>query len=37
MDADTVRLILIIVGALVILALYLWERRRESEDERDDE
>lgn len=34
MDADTVRLILIIVGALVILALYLWERRRESEDER---
>lgn len=36
MDADTVRLILIVVGAFVILALYLWERRRESEDERDD-
>lgn len=36
MDANTVRLILIVVGALVILALYLWERRRESEDERDD-
>jgi cell division protein ZipA len=36
MDADTVRLILIVVGALVILALYLWERRRESQDEQDD-
>lgn len=37
MDADTVRLILIIIGALVILGLFLWERRRGSEDEAEDE
>lgn len=39
MDASTIRLILIVVGALLILALYLWERRREKrvEDEEDDE
>lgn len=29
MDATTVRLILIVVGALLILLLYLWERHRE--------
>jgi len=37
MDADTVRLILIIVGALVLLGLYLWERRRDSGEELDEE
>lgn len=37
MDADTVRLILIVVGAILILGLYFWERRRGSEDESDDE
>ena len=29
MDADTLRYILIVVGAILILALYLWERSRE--------
>lgn len=29
MDASTIRLILIVVGAFLILVLYLWERRRE--------
>lgn len=29
MDASTIRLILIVVGALLIVALYLWERHRE--------
>jgi cell division protein ZipA len=33
MDADTIRIILIIVGSLMILALYLWERGRAAEDE----
>jgi len=28
MDADTLRLILIVVGSLFLVALYLWERRR---------
>lgn len=28
MDADTLRLILIVLGALFLVALYLWERRR---------
>jgi hypothetical protein len=28
MDAETLRLILIVVGALFILGVYLWERRR---------
>jgi cell division protein ZipA len=37
MDANTVRLILIIVGALVLLGLFLWERSRSPGDERDDE
>lgn len=37
MDANTVRLILIIVGAIVLLGLYLWERSRGSGDEQDDE
>jgi cell division protein ZipA len=37
MDATTVRLILIIVGAAVILGLYLWERRRGSEAEEDED
>jgi cell division protein ZipA len=36
MDADIVRLILIVVGAAVILGLYFWERRRDSEGEQDD-
>ncbi|QGU31549.1 cell division protein ZipA [Thermochromatium tepidum] len=29
MDASTIRLILIVVGAILIVALYLWERHRE--------
>lgn len=29
MDASTIRLILIVVGVILIVALYLWERRRE--------
>lgn len=33
MDANTIRLILIVVGALLILLLYLWERHREKEEE----
>jgi cell division protein ZipA len=37
MDANTVRLILIIVGAIFLLGLYLWERSRGSGDEQDDE
>jgi cell division protein ZipA len=37
MDADTVRLILIIVGAAIILGLYLWERHRDSGEALDDE
>lgn len=36
MDADTVRLILIVVGAILILALYLWERSRDSADRDED-
>ncbi|KXX66189.1 cell division protein ZipA C-terminal FtsZ-binding domain-containing protein [Marichromatium gracile] len=32
MDADTLRLILLVVGAILILALYLWERGHELED-----
>ncbi len=38
MDASTIRLILIVAGALAILLLYLWERKRgprESDDEHD--
>ena len=37
MDADTVRLILIVLGAILIVGLYLWERSRgpdEYEEER---
>jgi len=37
MDANTVRLILIIVGAVVLLGLYLWERRRGSDYGQDDD
>jgi cell division protein ZipA len=37
MDADTVRLILILVGAIVLLGLYLWERHRDSGEALDDE
>ncbi len=33
MDASTIRLILIVVGALLILLLYLWERHRERREE----
>jgi hypothetical protein len=33
MDADTLRLILIVVGTVLVLALYLWERSRSEEDE----
>ncbi|ADC62270.1 cell division protein ZipA [Allochromatium vinosum] len=29
MDASTIRLILIVIGAILIVALYLWERHRE--------
>ncbi len=36
MDADTLRLILIVVGTALVLALYLWERSR-AEDLDDDE
>ena len=36
MDATTVRIILIIVGTIIILSLYLWERSRGSEEEYDD-
>ncbi len=32
MDASTIRLILIVVGAILIVALYLWERHRERRD-----
>jgi cell division protein ZipA len=32
MDASTIRLILIIVGAILIVALYLWERHRERQE-----
>jgi len=32
MDADTLRLILIILGALLILGVYLWERYHRAED-----
>jgi cell division protein ZipA len=35
MDADTLRLILIVVGTALVLALYLWERSRA--DDADDE
>ncbi len=41
MDATTVRLILIVLGAILILALYLWERSRgpneDGQDDGDDE
>lgn len=37
MDATTLRLILIVVGVLLIVALYLWERRRAREDDDTDE
>jgi cell division protein ZipA len=33
MDADTLRLILIVVGAALVLALYLWERSRAEEQD----
>jgi cell division protein ZipA len=35
MDADTVRLILLIVGVVLILGLYLWERGRDPGDQSD--
>ncbi len=37
MDPDTIRLILIVVGALLLLGLYLWERGRDRAEEEDDE
>lgn len=37
MDADTVRLILIVVGAILILGLYLWERSRDPAADDEDE
>jgi cell division protein ZipA len=37
MDANTLRLILIVVGVMLILALYLWERRRAGGDDVDDD
>jgi cell division protein ZipA len=37
MDADTIRLILIVVGAIFLLGLYLWERSRDQEDAEDDD
>jgi cell division protein ZipA len=33
MDADTIRLILIVAGAILLLGLYLWERSRDSEED----
>ncbi len=36
MEADTVRLILIVVGVAAILALYLWERSRSGDDQEED-
>jgi cell division protein ZipA len=35
MDADTLRLILIILGALLILGVYLWERRHQADEQLD--
>lgn len=37
MDANTIRLILIVVGALLVLALFLWERSRRGGDADDDD
>lgn len=37
MDADTIRLILIVVGAIFLMGLYLWERSRDLEDAEDDD
>ena len=37
MDANTVRLILFVLGAILILALYLWERRRGADEDAQDE
>jgi cell division protein ZipA len=37
MDANTIRLILIAVGALLILALFLWERSRRADDTDEDD
>lgn len=37
MDATTLRLILIVVGVLLILALYLWERRRARADDAEED
>ncbi|WP_295458254.1 cell division protein ZipA C-terminal FtsZ-binding domain-containing protein [uncultured Thiodictyon sp.] len=37
MDANTVRLILFVLGAILILALYLWERRRGADEDALDE
>jgi cell division protein ZipA len=37
MDANTIRLILIVVGALLILALFLWERSRRADATDDDD
>jgi cell division protein ZipA len=37
MDPNTVRLILLVVGAVLILALYLWERSRDTPDGQDSE
>ncbi|EGV18363.1 cell division protein ZipA [Thiocapsa marina] len=37
MDANIIRLILIVVGALLILALFLWERSRHADDADDDD
>lgn len=37
MDANTIRLILIVVGTLLILLLYLWERHRAREEDFEDE
>lgn len=36
MDANTLRLILIVVGVMLIVALYLWERRRARADDDDE-
>jgi cell division protein ZipA len=35
MDAETIRLILIVAGTILLLTLYLWERSRDPEDDED--
>jgi cell division protein ZipA len=36
MDADTLRIVLIVFGALILVGLYLWERRKGTADEEEE-